>query len=584
LKAYMRRLHEKHKRVLLERDANFKFALFMLRAMSKEVEASRANGRGALSRLVAERSDEWKARSMGFGAFSASGEIVASSGKLPASLNPLFGAISKEDSNAEGVRWSDIRFAPELRAYVSLGTVPFAVDGLSGRLFVIVDVSKLVDSLLPRSTIDTGVLPESCVVYDLATAKILFASFPATNTAAGSTALPDRYREIAMKLVAATFDMSEKGGTIVATAPKKKFFISAHKLDPPGWGIVKIVDFDNFPAIKPRSRYFLIAVGMLALLCGFAVLLLLLHKQLSKPMRELMRATERLENGDFDVQIATRDSTEIGAITRAFNDMAARLKRLYSDLAAIIKARTAALEEAKKADTAKTIFFQNISHELRTPLHGILSFARLGSKLDSAANAEKVSKYFENINASGERLMRMLDSVLDLAKLESGHMNFNFQNADLMLTLKKVGNEMKAAFDERGAKLEIHPPKGDTTALFDTEMMARVFSNLLGNALKFSPEGSTVEVEMEKDDRGITVSVMDRGPGIPREEFNNIFDKFIQVGEGKRKGGTGLGLPICREIILAHGGMVAAKNRKGGGACFTFTIPVDNGQGGPKRS
>jgi len=584
LKAYMRRLHEKHKRVLLERDANFKFALFMLKAMSNDLESLRSNGdRKVLRTMVDGRSSEWRGRSKGFGVVMESGEIIAQPNKFPDSLKSIVLASLKVQPNDEGVAWSGIRFVPELRESVSLATLPFKGKNFSGRLFVIVDVSKIVAPLLSKHTIGSEALPESCVVYDLNTAEILFASFPETKFAKRNSTNSDRYKEIAMRLVASTFDMPDKGETIVATAPKKKFFISAQKAVPPGWGIVKIVDFNNFPAIKPRSRYFLIAVGMLALLCGFAVLLLLLHKQLSKPLGELIQATERLESGDFDVHIQTKDATEIGSISRAFNDMATRLKQLYSDLAAIIKARTAALEDARKADTAKTTFFQNISHELRTPLHGILSFARLGAKLDPAENAEKISKYFENIDASGERLMKMLDSVLDLAKLESGHMNFNFQRADLALALKKVGNEMKAAFDERGAKLEMRFPKNDMTAWIDSEMMARVFSNLLGNALKFSPEGSTVEVEMEKDGDRITVSVMDEGVGIPREEFNNIFDKFIQVGDGKRKGGTGLGLPICREIILAHGGMISAKNRDGKGACFTFTIPVDNRKKGAKQ-
>ena len=586
LKTFMRQLHERHRRVILERDANFKFAVFMLRSMAKDIEKTRVDGnRSALNDHLRERSVEWAGKSEGFGFRACSGEATTYPQHIPININPLL-STSPPAPGDNDIAWSGIRFVPKLRKFISVASLPVAKNNCAGTLFVVVDVSSVVEPLLPRAISTTEALPESCVVYDLASAKILFASFPGTGVADKASNLPERYRAIAMKLVAATFNMPEKGEMTTATAPKKKFFISANKAVPPGWGVVKIFDFNGFPAIKPQSRYFLIAVGMLTLLCGFIVLLLLLHKQLSKPLGDLIRATERLETGDFEVHIKTKDSTEIGAITRAFNDMATRLKQLYSDLAAIIKARTAALEDARRADTAKTTFFQNVSHELRTPLHGILSFARLGAKLDPAGNPDKVAKYFDNINASGERLMDMLNSILDLAKLESGHMHFKFHRADLLLTLRKVENELKAAFDERGAKLLILPTEGDMTIRIDTEMMARVFSNLIGNALKFSPDNSTVEVKMEKDDSGIKVSVMDRGPGIPREEFNNIFDKFIQVGDGKRKGGTGLGLPICREIILAHGGMIFAKNREDGGACFSFSLPLDgnNGQANGKKT
>ena len=105
-------------------------------------------------------------------------------------------------------------------------------------------------------------------------------------------------------------------------------------------------------------------------------------------------------------------------------------------------------------------------------------------------------------------------------------------------------------------------------------MIARVFRNLLVNALKMSPSSSKIEVVLEKLDDQIRVAVTDEGPGLPKDELSNIFDKFVQVGEGRNRGGTGLGLSICREIIHAHGGLIFAKNSNRVGACFTFSIPL----------
>jgi len=113
--------------------------------------------------------------------------------------------------------------------------------------------------------------------------------------------------------------------------------------------------------------------------------------------------------------------------------------------------------------------------------------------------------------------------------------------------------------------------------VFDFEMMCRVYRNLLSNALKLSNSGTKIEVEVEivEKDNIVRVSVKDQGPGIPEAELNSIFDKFVQAGAGKTRGGTGLGLAVCREIINAHDGCIWAENRKEGGACFLFEIPLD---------
>ena len=577
LKAFMQRLHERHKRLLMERNSNFKFAAYMLKTMANDAKSISGDGNPLkyLKRRLDRREKEWAGMSEGFGFVTDNNTVIFPEkakihDKMLKSILGTPDAAPKAWSNA--IEWGEIHYIPKLKRFLSVASAPFRAEGVVGRFFVVVDVSSIMQPLLPNRK--NSISPEPCVVYDLDSAKLLFVSLPGTHQFISANNMPEQYQAIATKLVASTFDMPDSGKRIVASTPKQKFFISAHKESPPGWGVVKITDFDKFPAIKMESRYFFIAVSMPTLLCGFIVLLLLLHKQLSQPLGELIRATKRLESGDFNVHVKIKDSTEIGAITKAFNNMAAKLKQLYLDLAETVKTRTEALDNAKKANSAKTSFFQNVSHELRTPLHGILSFARLGSQLDFTANAEKACKYFNNIHASGERLMNMLNSILDLAKLESGNMDFQFQYANLHAPLRNVAQEMKGAFDERNVSLSISTWTQNTKTMFDPDMMARVFSNLIGNALKMSPENSEVTIEMKRLDDRIEVAVLDRGPGVPVEEMNNIFDKFVQEESGREKGGTGLGLPICREIILAHGGAISAANRDGGGAVFTFYIPV----------
>ncbi len=576
LKTFMQRLHERHKKLLMERDSSFKFADYMLRTMSNDAKdiSERGNMLEQLKCRLDQREKEWEgmAECFGFVTDETTVSLPVKKKLCGEKLKSLLKTLDTTSLRKGHVKWGTIRYLPKLKRFLSVASTPFRMKGLYGKFFVVVDVSSIMEPLLPNRK--NSISPEPCVVYDLDTAKILFALLPGARRVIPAVDMSEQSRNIATKLVAATFGMTDRGKTIVVSTPKKKFFISANQETPPGWGVIKFADFDQFPAVKSESRYFFIAVSMPALLCGFVVLLLLLHKQLSQPLSELIRATRRLESGDFNVNIKTKDSTEIGAIAQAFNNMATKLKQLYLDLAETVEMRTEALENAKKANTAKTSFFQNVSHELRTPLHGILSFARLGSRLDFAANAEKTRKYFNNIHASGERLMNMLNSILDLAKLESGHMNFKFQYANLHAPLLRVAGEMKGAFDERGVSLVIPDRTQDMEAMFDPEMMARVFSNLIGNALKMSPENSKVTVEIKRLDDRIEVAIRDKGPGVPVEELNNIFNKFVQEEAGRHRGGTGLGLPICREIILAHGGTISAANRDGNGAVFTFCIPV----------
>jgi signal transduction histidine kinase len=583
LKNYQHQLHERHKKLLLANYINLKFADIVMKKILDD--ASRFCSENAsyrdlfnawLQSYFRDRQKEGVVIPQEYGFYSGRNQKIITKSSIPLNTNQrtiIKECYIKAKITPKNIFWSRFYYLSKEQKWYAYAIHSFKKEGIDGIFFINVDVTKIVSSTLIKQKEHSF---SKTIVFSLATGEILYAALSKKDLfnrekSDFSTRINNQFIR---KLTATAFALEGEGKIISASAGRLKFFVSAQPITPPGWGVIKIINIDKFPVIKPESRYFLIAVGMVTLLCGFVVLLILLHKQLSKPFNRLLSATAKLEKGDFDVKLRSNDESEIGAISRAFNHMAMTLKGLYSDLATTIKERTQALEDARKADSAKVTFFQNVSHELRTPLHGILSYARLGKTLNPADTPEKVEKYFKNINDSGERLMAMLDSILDLAKLESGNISFNFRPANLYLTLTKVKEELDAALQEKDIELIIRHPKEDLLAVIDSDMIARVFRNLLGNAMKMSQPGSKIIIELEKEDEHITVKVMDEGPGIPQEEFNNIFDKFIQVGEGKRKGGTGLGLPICREIIHAHDGQISAKNREDKGACFTFNIPV----------
>jgi signal transduction histidine kinase len=216
-----------------------------------------------------------------------------------------------------------------------------------------------------------------------------------------------------------------------------------------------------------------------------------------------------------------------------------------------------------------------MSHELRTPLHGILSFAAFGIKKYASAKPEKLLDYFSRIKQSGNVLLELLNDLLNLAKLESNRATFAFEPTDLGKLVKSAANEFDLLLSERSLNIQQKESKFDERVTLDADKIKQVLRNLLDNAIKFSPEGGTIDVGTERIGGSIRVSVRDQGPGIPQDELEAVFDKFVQSSKTKTgAGGTGLGLAICQEIIAAHRGRIWAENRPEGGATFSFEIPL----------
>jgi signal transduction histidine kinase len=269
----------------------------------------------------------------------------------------------------------------------------------------------------------------------------------------------------------------------------------------------------------------------------------------------------------------------------------ARLMALISDISQIVERENRlreteewhkaslklAIDAAETANRAKSEFLANMSHELRTPMHAISSFAKMGRTKVVDAPREKLERFFQNIDGSAERLNRLLNDLLDLAKIEAGKMTYAMARQDIAPLLRAILTEFEAMALERGVALEARFPAGECFADVDAARIKQVFANLLSNAIKFSPAGGKVGVELSAEtdaEEGLVLTFTDQGPGIPADELDAVFDKFVQSSKTKTgAGGTGLGLPISREILAAHGGRVFAGNRPNGGAVFTAWLP-----------
>lgn len=229
---------------------------------------------------------------------------------------------------------------------------------------------------------------------------------------------------------------------------------------------------------------------------------------------------------------------------------------------------------AQEANRAKSEFLANMTHELRTPLQGIIGFSSLGVKRYDKVGKEKVLKYFETIQSSADTLLTLVNNLLDLTKLESGKMEYRFIEATINSVIEQVIGELQSQAADKNIKLIPPPVSLCINQVFDPMRLEQVVRNLLGNAIKFSDCDTTIECEVALVDNSTLVSIKDSGPGIPPAEIETIFDKFSQSSvTSDGSGGTGLGLPICREIVSAHQGRIYAVNNTEGGTTFTFTVP-----------
>ena len=302
------------------------------------------------------------------------------------------------------------------------------------------------------------------------------------------------------------------------------------------------------------TRELAILLSTIAILLAIATSLFI-TRGITKPLNLLMKKTREISRGAFNSDLDIPSPPEISELAGSFNAMCRQLKTV---------------------DKMKSDFFSSMSHELRTPLTSIKEGISLLQEGVGGTIADKQKRLLTILTEESNRLIDLVNSLLDLSKMEAGMMTYTFEEESLVPLIERAMMEMAPLVE--GKKISLGAMLGRDLPFLrmDREKILQTLRNLIGNAVKFSPEGGRVTVTAQRMNQEVKVSVADTGPGIPKDDLASIFEKFHQAPfpHSDQFKGTGLGLAIVKHVITAHGGKVWAESELGQGSSFIFVLPV----------
>jgi signal transduction histidine kinase len=359
----------------------------------------------------------------------------------------------------------------------------------------------------------------------------------------------------------------------------------------------RAIDIVNNPRHQAEAvanlRKHTIVISVAAVITGL-VLSRLLAASIASRVRLMVEAMKRVEQGSLRESLSATTTDEIDTLARQFNAMVGRLatndhtiRDLNANLETKVRVRTRQLNKNRRSlkrslakmreyDRLKTEFFANISHELRTPLTMILApveriLNRQREQLPPAA-----VNMLDMVRVNAARLLELINKLLDFSKLEAGRMQIHKTALDVNALVAELGGAARPLAEQRGIELRIENDSALPQFAADKEKIDIVVSNLVSNAIKFTPAGGRVTVATKKVGQRVSVSVSDTGIGIKPEDFGRIFERFVQVdGSSSREfSGTGLGLSLAKELVELHGGEIHVESEPGRGTRFWFELPL----------
>ena len=351
------------------------------------------------------------------------------------------------------------------------------------------------------------------------------------------------------------------------------------------------------------SRQF--SLGLFIILAGILAALVwnvqnFIATNILTPLRKFLDMTKTVARGDLAAKIPLFPSQEIGSLALAFNKMTDDLKdsrdkleeanreitRFNEELEHKVEERTQELQltmedltlknkELITANKLKSEFLANMSHELRTPLNSIIGFSDLVLRDKTQKLSERAQKNIKNVLGSGQDLLSLINAILDLAKIEAGKLSLAVCDFDIGELLESALEQNSVLIKGKNLKLEKNIKPGLDNCSSDPTKVKQIFNNLLGNAIKFTPEGK-ISVSLESKGDFFIFKIQDTGIGIPHNKQHIIFDEFRQADASvtRKYGGSGLGLAIVKKMLKLLGGTIDLESEEGKGSCFTVILPI----------
>jgi signal transduction histidine kinase len=315
-----------------------------------------------------------------------------------------------------------------------------------------------------------------------------------------------------------------------------------------------------------RDTIWLVGVQLALAGLATAVISWIVLRRVVIPIRMLSDGARSFAAGFLNRRVPLRRRDELGDLADSLNSMAAALDRRLEEEAAHAQA-------LRDLNRLQADFVATASHELRTPVTAIRTYAEALTRPD-LTDEETRRECLAGIDRGSERLARLVRTLLDVSRIDSGHMALTLEAVDVAAVARAA--VAQAAPGDGGARVTIDTPSDLPLARADADRLEDVLANLIGNAYKFSPPGTPVRVRVWAEHGGLRIAVADRGAGIAADEQERVFDRFYQVHRGadRRAGGSGLGLYIARAYVTAMGGRIWVESTPGAGSTFFVMVPA----------
>jgi signal transduction histidine kinase len=332
------------------------------------------------------------------------------------------------------------------------------------------------------------------------------------------------------------------------------------------------------------NRIWVVAAGLIAGVGAVVTFYMITQRFILRPIRQLRAIANNVADGNLEVRSSIKTGDEYQKLANAFNHMLDRLQAAQDKLRQANKQlddKIAELSERNidlfRANKVKGEFLANISHEFRTPLNAILGFAEIMREKPDLIKKDKGRRYAENIITSGNRLLTMINDLLNMAKTEAGKMEMHIEETSLRKLCKTVVGHFSALTKKKKIKVKLNVDKELPPMLTDAGKVEQILYNFLSNAVKYTPERGRIEIcGRMTEDRTVRLSVTDSGCGIAESDQKKIFDKFRQADGSitRQSTGTGLGLAISRELATLLAGTIGMESQPKKGSTFWLEIPI----------